>query len=167
MNVYWIPAAGLRLAIVSRPRGGDWLPDDVAVLKRAGFDAVVSALTPPENEELGLLEEGLRCREAGLEFLDFPVADRSVPASRESFAMLIGSITGLLKAGKAVAVHCRAGIGRSSLIAAATLVSDGVPPDSAFRAIAEARGCPVPDTPEQKKWLEDGASLAGPNGPWI
>jgi len=35
---FWIPTeTSGRLAILARPRGGDWLPDEVAVWKRAGI----------------------------------------------------------------------------------------------------------------------------------
>ena len=55
-----------------------------------------------------------------------------------------------MREGRAVAVHCRAGIGRSSMIVASALIRNGLSPESAFRAIEESRGCNVPDTPEQK-----------------
>ena len=54
MNPYWIRTERLRLAIIPRPRGRDWLPDDISLLKRAGVDVIVSALTAAENEELGV-----------------------------------------------------------------------------------------------------------------
>ena len=81
MNPFWIKTEGVRLAITPRPRGRDWLDDDIRFLQRAGVDVVVSALTPAEVEELGLLEEGHCCQSNGLEFLSFPIEDRSVPPS--------------------------------------------------------------------------------------
>jgi hypothetical protein len=33
--------------------------------------------------------------------------------------------------------------------------------DTAFRIIEEARGCPVPDTPEQRQWVERFAASSG------
>jgi hypothetical protein len=57
MNPYWIKTEGFRLAIIPRPRGADWLLDEIRFLQRAGVDVVVSALTASENEELGLVEE--------------------------------------------------------------------------------------------------------------
>ena len=41
----------LRLAIAPRPRGYDWLVDDIRLLKRAGVDLLVSALTHAEADE--------------------------------------------------------------------------------------------------------------------
>jgi protein-tyrosine phosphatase len=148
VNPYWIKTEGVRLAIIPRPRGQDWLPDDISLLQRAGIDVVVSALTAAENEELGLVEESLCCQSRGIEFLSFPIEDRSVPNSSAEFTELVNSVTNFLRKGKAVAVHCRAGIGRSSMIVG------GLSTESAFRSIEESRGCPVPDTHEQRRWVE-------------
>ncbi len=45
------------------------------------------------------------------------------------------------------------GIGRAAVIAACVLAMLGVAVDTAFEAIAVARGCPVPDTLEQRAWV--------------
>src|SRR6516162_8570743 len=126
----------------------------IRLLKRAGVDVLVSALTGSETEDMGLLEESQCCQNNGLEFLSFPIEDRSVPASFSEFDGLVNSVTEHLRNGRAVGVHCRAGIGRSAMIVASALIRDGLSVDSAFRAIQEARGCPVPNTPEQRQWVE-------------
>jgi hypothetical protein len=144
VNPYWIKTDGVRLAIIPRPRGQDWLPDDISLLQRAGIDVVVSALTAAENEQLGLVEESRCCQSRGIEFLSFPIEDRSVPNSSAEFTELVNSVTDFLRKGKAVAVHCRAGIGRSSMIVASALIHIGLSTESAFRSIEESRGCPVP-----------------------
>jgi hypothetical protein len=48
-NLYWVdgPWPG-KLALAARPRGGDWLGDEVVSWKRNGVDAVLSLLTPEE-----------------------------------------------------------------------------------------------------------------------
>jgi len=161
MNPYWMKAEGIRLAIVPRPRGQDWLSDDITFLQWAGVDVVISALTSSESEELGLVEESQCCQGAGFEFISFPIEDRSVPESLNEFVELLDSVTDYLRKGKAVAVHCRAGIGRSSIIVASALVRNGLSADVAFRLIEESRGCRVPDTSEQKIWVESNASQFG------
>jgi protein-tyrosine phosphatase len=161
MNPFWIKIEGVRLAITPRPRGKDWLEDDIRFLQRAGVDVLVSALTPAEAEELGLLEESQSCQSNGLEFLSFPIEDRSVPSSFNEIDGLLNSVTDYLRNGKAVGVHCRAGIGRSSMIVASALIRNGLSVDSAFSAIQEARGCSVPDTPEQRQWVERYSSRLG------
>ena len=163
MNRFWIRREGLRLAITPRPRGYDWLVGDIRLLKRAGVDVLVSALSPYETEDMGLLEESQCCQNYGLEFLSFPIEDRSVPTSFSEFDGLLNSLTDHLRKGKAVGVHCRAGIGRSSMIVACALLRDGLSVDSAFRAIQDARGCSVPDTAEQRQWVERYSSRFGPS----
>ena len=61
---------------------------------------------------------------------------------------------GLLSEGRCVGIHCRQGIGRSSLLAATLLVLTGMDFEEAWRRVEAARGCPVPDTAEQKAWVD-------------
>lgn len=153
MSLYWVKAEGFKLAIASRPRGGEWLAEDIELLKREGIAAIVSALTDAETEELGLEREPDCCCERGIDFFRFPIQDRSVPDSAEELKTLIVDLRDLLFDGRAVAVHCRAGIGRSSLIAAGVLMSHGYSVAGAFQALEEARGLAVPDTLEQREWM--------------
>ena len=158
MNSYWIEAGSFRLAILPRPRGWDWLPDDIAAARRDGVDVIVSALTDAENQEMGLSEEAKCCKDSRIEFLSFPIEDRSLPDSEGSLDIFIDSLDERAKRGKSIAIHCRAGIGRSSILCACLLIRQGFSAESAFQKIQEARGCAVPDTTEQRKWVESFAS---------
>jgi protein-tyrosine phosphatase len=154
-DLYWIPGIKHgRLAIMPRPRAGDWLDDELKAWKLAGIDVVVSLLTPFEEMELGLQSEAQGCRDCGIDFVSYPIPDRQVPASISTAVTLIKDIDLWLNAGKSVAIHCRAGIGRSAMIAACAMVVQGTPPDSAFDAIKSARGVEVPDTDDQRRWVE-------------
>lgn len=55
--------------------------------------------------------------------------------------------------GAGVAIHCRAGIGRSSLIAACVLLKLGTREDEIFPLLSRVRGVAVPDTSAQIQWL--------------
>jgi protein-tyrosine phosphatase len=158
---YWIESnAPGRVAILPRPRGGDWLGDEARAWAGAGIDVVVSLLTEEEAEHFKLADESTACRDHGIEFLSFPVVDRGVPASRIAAADLVTQLADSVRAGKRVGFHCRQGIGRSAVLAAAVLVALGVGPESALARIAAARGLPVPETPEQRQWVTDFARLA-------
>ena len=52
---FWIegPWSG-RLAIAPRPRGGDWLEEEVRAWQQSGLNLVVSLLAPEEVAELDL-----------------------------------------------------------------------------------------------------------------
>src|SRR5438105_3269605 len=140
-ELYWIEGPWLgRLAIMPRPRGGDWLDDEIQSWRRVGVDAVLSLLTPDEITELTLDDEEELCRANGIEFLSFPVPDRGLPPSMESFSALVTKLAGQLAAGKNVAVHCRQGIGRAALVAICLLVFSGVEPAAAIQQVGSARG---------------------------
>jgi protein-tyrosine phosphatase len=68
---------------------------------------------------------------------------------------LVAAIEQRLRSGESVAVHCRAGIGRSGLLGACILKAFGVDPDSAFRLLGRARGVAVPDTDAQIAWVRE------------
>ena len=142
-----------QLAILRRPRGHDWLTDEVRTWRRAGVDVVVSLLTNQETVELGLTEEHRAAADEGLRFISFPIADYSVPKSEESVIHLMRQLNELLSAGKHVGIHCRQGIGRSGLIAASLLVVVGEEPSEAFAHVAAGRGAMVPDTAAQREWV--------------
>lgn len=160
-EVYWVPGPWRgRLGIVPRPRGGDWLQDEVKSWQDAGLDLVVSLLTSDEAAELGLQQEETFARRTGVEHRTFPIADYGVPSSRAEFAKFLDGLAKALASGKNVGVHCRQGIGRSSLAVAALLVSAGEQPEEAFRRITRARGREVPDTDEQRRWVSQLAESA-------
>jgi len=75
--------------------------------------------------------------------------------------LLARRISATIDDGKAVVIHCRAGIGRSSLIAACVLALRGYDAASAFDAIAKARGLAVPDTEAQRAWVAVFQKAAG------
>lgn len=153
---YWIEGNWPgRLAVIPRPRGGEWLEDEVRSWRSAAVDVVVSLLTPQEVDEFDLHQEQPLCEALAIKYVSFPVPDRGVPASRQVTWDLVRKLDHGLAEGKVVALHCRAGIGRSSLIAACLLVFSGLDTETAWQRVQAARGCPVPDTPEQRQWVEE------------
>jgi protein-tyrosine phosphatase len=150
-NIYWIDGAGSgRLAIMARPRAGDWLDDEIDNWRAAGVEVVVSLLEREEEVELGLESEADTCRSRNIEFIRFPIADRGVPPDRDAAIKLAQLLS---SSDRATAIHCRAGIGRSSLMAALVLIQRGISPDDALDLIQLARGVRVPDTDDQREWI--------------
>ena len=142
-----------RLAIVSRPRGDEWLRDEIEGWVSAEIDVVVSLLTGDEISDLGLKDEAKIARELGIEFISYPIPDYNVPVSSTTFRSLVHELSDLLSSGKSIAIHCRQSVGRSSLLAACLLSRFDVSVDEAFRQIRGARGISVPDTIEQRQWV--------------
>ena len=56
-------AAPDRIAIVARPRGDDWLCDELTALSSEGVEVLVSMLAEEESRELGLESESENCME--------------------------------------------------------------------------------------------------------
>lgn len=155
-DLYWIDGPWLgRLAISPRPRGNDWLEDEVRAWRKAGVDVLVSLLTEDESADLGLTQEKKFCRTHGIQFFSFPIIDRSIPASRKAALDLVMKLEALLQAGKHIAIHCRQGIGRAALLAICTLIAFGMEAEHAIQRVSTARGLPVPETSEQRKWAID------------
>jgi protein-tyrosine phosphatase len=153
------------LAITTRPRGDDWLGDDIAALQRQGIDVLVSLLGVDEARELGLAAESAACKAIGVEFLELPVPNFGTPDDSLKFIQTSNYLVELLNKGKSVAVHCRQGIGRSGLLAVSILLGTGVPLTVAIDAISRARGVPVPEAPAQVEWLHRHEhQLLGPAG---
>jgi protein-tyrosine phosphatase len=154
-----VPVAGT-LATMPHPLGGDRLDEEMAALAGSGVDVLVCLLTAAEMSEAGLAGEAASAELKGLRFHHFPIADFGVP-DRARLTVLAGLLADDLRAGLSVAVHCWAGIGRSSLVAGAVLVQLGADPDEAWATISAARGVPVPETEEQRRFLSGGGGRIG------
>ena len=153
-----IPCPQGRLAICPRPRGGLWLMEEMVSLKRRGVTDVVSLLTPPEVTELQLQAEEKFCNDLLLKFHRYPIPDRGLPA-QPVFDEFITALLLSMVEGNFIAIHCKAGIGRSSVVAAALLCRFGLSSDQAIDLISQARGFDVPDTDEQYDFIQN---LGGP-----
>jgi protein-tyrosine phosphatase len=154
-ELYWLDETWPgRLAVAARPRGGDWLKDDIAGWKRAGINAVLSLLTSDEEREMDLRDEAEEVKTQGMEFSSFPIPDLQIPKSEAKWAEALDHAARTLSSGKNVLVHCRQGIGRSGLVAICLLVKKGMSPGAAVESVSAARGLTVPETPEQREWID-------------
>ena len=153
-GVFWIegtPSGGL--AIVLRPRGDDGLQDELLHIKQSGVETLVSLLEPNEAIWLGLRDEGRLAEQVGMCFLSYPILDVHVPPDMGTFRDFVAGLADRLRAGERIGVHCRGSIGRSTVTAACTLIHLGWKAKEALRTIEAARGCVVPDTEEQLRWI--------------
>jgi hypothetical protein len=100
-DLFWImgPWRG-RLAISTRPRGGDWLEDEIRGWHSAHVDSVVSLLEKDEERQLQLDGEGTVAEANGIHFISFPIVDRGVPTSTPSAVSLLRSVNRALERGR-------------------------------------------------------------------
>lgn len=155
-DVFWIESTPpISLAVVLCPREGESLEDDLLRYKQNGVDVLVSLLDPNEALWLGLKDEGPLAEGAGISFLTFPILDAHVPGNIATFRAFVAGLADRLRAGERIGVHCRGSIGRATVTAACTLIHLGWKAKDALRAIQAARGCEVPDTAEQLRWIRN------------
>lgn len=154
-ELHWIdgPWPG-KLAVAARPRGGEWLDDEIESWRQEGIGTVFSLLTPEEERDLDIAAEANTAKAHGMKFWSFPILDRQVPHSESRLSQALRKLDTELEAGRNVVLHCRQGVGRTGLVAACLLVTNGIGPEEAVQRLSAARGVPVPETTEQRRWID-------------
>jgi len=138
---------------MARPRGGEWLIDEIKALRESDVHVLVSLLTTTEVSEFDLAEEASCCQAQGIIYISFPIPDRGVPPFSAQTFTFLEQLGTYLSEGKHIALHCRQGLGRAPLIAASVLVFNNIAPELAFDLLSKTRGYPVPETEEQVRWV--------------
>lgn len=156
---------GGQVSITPRPRPDEWLDLDLRLLRESGVDDLVSALTGPEADELGLGAEQATAGGAGLGFHRLPITDMHVPGDTRAFLAMLGPVADRVRDGRHVAVHCRASIGRSGIIASLLLTLNGWDPQDAMTHLSALRDRTVPETADQRAWVLAAAETAERKAP--
>ncbi|MEQ8275708.1 MAG: tyrosine protein phosphatase [Deltaproteobacteria bacterium] len=161
-----LPGPG-RITIRPRPPGGDQLDDAMRALAGQGATVLGSMLTDEEVTILGLTDEGAAAERQGIRFVRFPIVDHRTPTSLEDAIVFADELATAYRGGGSIVLHCFAGIGRSALMAIATLVRAGVPLEDATLALSAARGLRVPETPQQWAFVQaiEAATSKPPSSP--
>jgi len=151
-----VPDSPGRIAVASCPGVGGGLEQDIAALAAAGAGSLVTLLPDDEIERRGfpvaLLSRATRA--AGLYWAQLPILDFDVPDPEweRSWSALSGRLHAQIAAGAVVALHCRAGLGRSGTVAARLLVERGVAVSEAIALVRAARPGAI-ETARQTAWL--------------
>jgi protein-tyrosine phosphatase len=162
-KLWWINRDGSgRLAIMSRPNSKN-LREDLMQAKQSGVQEIISLLTADDVESFGLQEEATVARELGMKFKRYGIQDHGVPTIEAGLHDFLRGALKQLHSGKAVAIHCNSGKGRSGLIAGALLTMEGKTPDDAIKMLRSARHSRVPENDEQEEWIRTFAEQFHPH----
>ncbi len=157
LNIFFIPINNStgKIAIISRPKGNEFLEESIEYLNQEKIQIVLSALTREEEEELGLTKEAEFCNKYNIEFLKFPMQDRGTPTSLSDIETLCRNLALKVQEGSSIGIHCRAGIGRSSILASSIMAHLGFNSKDALNLISQSRRIKVPDTEVQENWINE------------
>ena len=147
-DIYEVIVIGEGILYVMPRPNSEWLTENIKYFKKLGVNLVISHLEHAEEIELGLSEERKILIEAGIDFISYPIKDRNLP-NLDEFKAFIENIYDRLINGENVAIHCRAGIGRTGVTSSCLLIKDGYKSNIAMDIVAAARGTPIPDTDAQ------------------
>lgn len=117
------------------------LEADLTLLASNGATDLVTLIGEGEREKLGVGALPRLATETGLSWREFPITDRAAPTAkhRVDFDQLLDELLKSIDAGRRVAIHCQAGLGRTGLLAAGLLVRSGTRPDDAIALVRLAR----------------------------
>lgn len=157
------------IGLMSAPGQEQSLAADLDELaKRYGCTLLVSLVSNHELDILGMNDLPERCAERGMRLIRYPIADFSAPSSIESASSLISQILFAANHCGMVAIHCRAGLGRTGLVAACCLVACGMSSSDAVGAVRRCRPRAIENSEQEQfidrvaKHLADAESRADP-----
>lgn len=141
------------LWLTGLPATDSMLADFMTAMRDAKATQVVVLVEPDELRALApAYNDTLRSDALGVSVTQFAIRDLGVPDDVPAFLARAKNIAQALQNGARITVHCRAGIGRTGMMAQAVLVSLGLPLQDAAQRVADAGShC---ETIEQRAFLQ-------------
>ena len=165
-NCYWVVPGKLLAGEYPGGASPETTRERLKRLTEAGI-AVFIDLTQPG--ELPPYEAELP---AGVDYVRKPIPDHGVPEARGHMAEIVGSLRKALDSPRPVYLHCRAGIGRTGMVAGCFLAEQGLGGEGALTELnrlwqqsgRSALWPSVPETDAQVEYVRGWARLAAAEG---
>lgn len=147
---------GLTFAPGKKDQRAGWNRSLEADVKRLAehfrASVLISLIEDSELALLGIEDLFLVAERAGIRVRRLPIPDAGIPRSTTDVVALVRQILGFASAGDTVVLHCRAGVGRTGMLASCCLVALGHEPEDALRIVRSARPDTV-ETREQERFI--------------
>ncbi len=146
-----------RLGLTLLPGRKDYsrsLPDDLTALKTQGVSHVVSLVTDDELSAYGVNDLLNAYERAGFLLRRLPILDQSVCSPAE-MADLVAWLAHHLAEGANIMLHCVGGLGRSGLVAACYLTSQGLTAEEAIEEVRCARSPRAIESAAQEAFIRN------------
>lgn len=155
-------ADGVKAALIFTPCPGTQespIDEALADLKAAGADALITVMPDDELADNNASSIERHCHDLGLAWFHLPVADDAAPGEgfESRWAESQAEISRRLGEGQRIAIHCKGGSGRTGLIAASLLISQGLPLEAAIQQIQTLRPKAL-QHPVHQSWIKQFAS---------
>ncbi|HEY5559970.1 MAG TPA: ADP-ribosylglycohydrolase family protein [Steroidobacteraceae bacterium] len=161
-NSYWVEPD--RILAGEHPAGGskEATLDRLRRLLAAGINCFIDLTEPGELDSYEKFLPGPAARDP-VTYLRKPIRDHGLPESAEQMQEILDALSAGLAEGGRIYLHCRAGIGRTNLVAGCWFASSGEGGDAAlarlnarWRSSARSRSWPtVPETEAQNDYVRD------------
>lgn len=128
------------------------LDDDLDLMQQNRVELIVCLM--PQDEMQAKSEryfEAVVDKRLGIEHVEMSIEDQGIPLDAEGYDALVARVKAMLDEGKAVLVHCAAGIGRTGVFIISVLQNLGYATDEAS-AVARKAGS-WPENNEQRAFL--------------
>jgi ADP-ribosylglycohydrolase len=168
-NAYWVLPGKLLAGEYPGGQSRAATRERLAGLVKAGVGLFVD-LT--EEGELAPYEDQLP---PGISYRRFPLPDHGLPRQREHMTATLGCLEKALEGPRAVYLHCRAGIGRTGMVAGCLLAARGLRGQAALDELnrlwgqsARSAAWPsVPETEEQVKYVRSWGTVGAEADPLL
>lgn len=148
-----VPQGGY-LILSAQPASLGSTSEALQAYRQAGAKLLISLLPAHEIDALGLAELPQECSEQALPWAHCPINDFSAPDENfeARWRTVSATVHALLDQGQALALHCRAGLGRTGTIAARILMERGMSAQAAIELVRQVRHGAI-ETERQEAYL--------------
>ena len=117
------------------------LKESLAQLRAAGAEAVITVMPNDEMASNGVTELPDVCQTIDLQWFHFPIVEDTSPGEefRQAWETGKNQVFGILDRSGTVAIHCKGGSGRTSLMAAIILCERGIKHDQILEQVKAVR----------------------------